>query len=106
MLTSILILAMASPAAEPVRAEVCLAHVNVMISEAARETGRVAGPSWFVRDWWSARLPEDGATDALTVEQRTALEASVDARRQVEPEQYRARLSSCVDEAIEGGALP
>ena len=93
-------------AAEPVRAEVCLAHVNVMIAEATRETGRVAGPSWLVRDWWRARLPRDGDAAALTAEQRLGLEASVETRRRGEPERYQAMLRSCVDEAIDGGAVP
>lgn len=94
------------PAPPPVRAELCLAHVNAMIAEASRETGRVAGPSWFIRDWWSARLPEDGAPDALTAEQRTALELSMPERRAADPDRRRAELQSCVDEAIDGGALP
>lgn len=94
------------PATPPARAEVCLAHVNAMIAEASRETGRVAGPSWFIRDWWSARLPEDGAPGGLTAEQRTALEVSMPDRRTADPDGYRAELQGCVDEAIEGGALP
>lgn len=102
-----LLFALAVPdPAPPVRAELCLAHVNAMIVEASRETGRVAGPSWFIRDWWSARLPEDGAPGALTAEQRTALELSMTGRRAADPDGYRAELQSCVGEAIEGGALP
>ena len=101
----VLMLAAGVAAEEPVRAELCLAHVNVMIAEAARETGRVAGPSWFIRDWWTAKLPEEGA-GALSAEQRQALFASVEASREAEPERYRAQLTSCTDEAIEGGALP
>ena len=97
----------ASPDAEPPpRAELCLAHVNAMIAEASRETGRVAGPSWFIRDWWSAKLPEEAAADALTEEQRAALEASMPARKAADPDAYRAELQSCVNEAIDGGALP
>ena len=97
---------LADPAPPPARAELCLAHVNAMIVEVGRETGRVAGPSWFIRDWWSARLPEDGAPDALTAEQRTALELSMAERRAADPDRRRAELQGCVDEAIEGGALP
>ena len=92
--------------APPARAELCLAHVNEMIAEAARETGMVAGPSWFIRSWWSARLPDDGAPGALTAEQRTALELSMPDRRAADPNGFLAELQSCVDEAIEGGALP
>ncbi|GAA0650957.1 hypothetical protein [Brevundimonas lenta] len=91
---------------EPARAELCLAHVNAMIAEASRETGMVAGPSWFIRDWWTDRLPEDASSGALSAEQRMALEASIVARKAVDPDKYRAELQSCADEAIDGGALP
>ena len=96
----------ANPDAEPPRAELCLAHVNAMIAEASRETGRVAGPSWFIRSWWTAKLPEEGTADAWTEEQRARLQLSTAERKAADPEAYRAELRSCVDEAIEGGALP
>ena len=96
----------ASPDPEPPRAELCLAHVEAMIGEAQRETGRLAGPSWFIRSWWMARLPEDEAPEAWSEEQRQAFAASMPARKIADPEAYRAELQSCVDEAIEGGALP
>lgn len=88
------------------RAELCLAHMNAMIAEAQRETGMVAGPSWFIRSWWLGRLPEDGTPEAWSEEQRHALEASMAGRKAADPDGYRAELQSCVDEAIEGGALP
>jgi hypothetical protein len=94
------------PPAEPGRPELCLAHVNVMIAEAMRETGRVAGPSWFIRDWWEARTSRPDDAGALTGEQRTALEASMAERKARDPDAWRAELQACVDEAIEGGALP
>lgn len=106
MLTLGLLLTLGGPAVEPARAETCLAHVNVMIAEAARLTGRVAGPSWFLRDWWSERLPQDGAPGALSEEQRREMEALIEARRTSDPERYRTELATCTDEAIEGGALP
>ena len=96
----------ASPDPEPPRAELCLAHVEAMIAEAQRETGMVAGPSWFVRSWWMARLPEEEAPETWSEEQRQALAASMPARKTADAEAYRAELQSCVDEAIEGGALP
>lgn len=96
----------ADPDPGPPRAELCLAHVEAMIAEAQRETGMVAGPSWFVRSWWTARLPEDGTPEAWSAEQRQALAASMPARKAADPEAYRAELQSCVGEAIEGGALP
>lgn len=92
--------------AEPVRAELCLAHMNVMIADAMRESGRVAGPSWFIRDWWQERTPEPGAPGALTPEQRTALEQAVVERKARDPEGHGAELGSCVDEAIDAGAVP
>ncbi|MGZ9115145.1 MAG: hypothetical protein ACXW3K_11035, partial [Brevundimonas sp.] len=87
-------------------AERCLVHMNAMIAEAQRETGMVAGPSWFIRSWWTARLPEEGTPEALTEEQRHALDASMPGRKAADPDGYRAELQSCVNEAIEGGALP
>lgn len=96
----------ASPDPEPPRAELCLAHVETMIGEAQRETGMVAGPSWFIRSWWMARLPEEEAPGAWSEEQRQAFAASMPARKTADPEAYRTELQSCVDEAIEGGALP
>lgn len=99
-------LLLSDPATPPPRAELCLAHVEALIAEASRETGRVAGPSWFIRDWWSARLPEEGAPGALTTEQRAALALSMPERRLADPEAYQAERKGCVDEAIEGGALP
>jgi hypothetical protein len=106
MLMLVLALAASAPAEEPARADLCLAYINTMIAEASRESGRVAGPSWFIRDWWAARLPPEGDPLALSTEQREALEASMPRRQDADPEAYRAGLQSCVDEAIEGGALP
>jgi hypothetical protein len=96
----------ANPDPEPPRAELCLAHIEAMIAEAQRETGMVAGPSWFIRSWWTARLPEDDAPEAWSAEQRARLGLSMEARKAADPEAYRAELQSCVGEAIEGGALP
>lgn len=95
-----------SAPAEPVRAELCLAHMNVMIADAMRESGRVAGPSWFIRDWWEERTPEPDQPGGLTPEQRQALEASMAERKARDPFAYDAELRACVDEAIEGGTLP
>ena len=99
-------LILTDPADPPPRAELCLAHVNALIAEASRETGRVAGPSWFIRSWWTARLPEEGAPEALTGEQRAALDASMPGRKAADPDAYRTELQGCAAEAIEGGALP
>lgn len=96
----------ASPDPAPPRAELCLAHVEALIAEAERETGRVAGPSWFIRSWWAERLPEEDAPDAWSEEQRALFALSMPERKAADPEAYRAELQSCVGEAIEGGALP
>lgn len=104
MITLALTLLVADP--QPARAELCLAHINAMIEEASRETGRVAGPSWFIRDWWTARLPKPSEPGALTEEQRTALVASMPARRTADADKYRAELQSCVAEAMDAGAVP
>ena len=106
MIVSLLFASLMPDPATPPRAELCLAHVNAMIAQASRETGRVAGPSWFIRDWWSERLPNDSAPGALTAEQREALEASMPERRAADPARHAIELQSCFDEAIEGGALP
>ena len=106
MIATVLMLSVLTGDPQPARAELCLAHVNAMIAEASRETGRVAGPSWYLRDWWTARLPEEGQAGALTAEQRAQLELSMAERKAVDPETYRAELQSCVGEAIDGGALP
>ena len=106
MITLAMAFTLITAASEPARAELCLAHINAMIAEEANATGRVAGPSWFIRDWWSARLPEDGSPDALTAEQRTQLELSMSERKATDPDAYRVELQSCVREAIDGGALP
>lgn len=96
----------ADPDPQPPKAELCLAHMNTMIAEAQRETGRVAGPSWFIRDWWTAKLPEDGGAEALNADQRSRLELSMPGRKAADPDGYRAELQACVNEAIDGGALP
>lgn len=99
-------LVLTDPGVPPPRAELCLAHVNAMIAEAQRETGMVAGPSWFIRSWWTARLPEEGSPGAFTEEQRLALDASMPGRKVADPDAYRTELQGCAAEAIEGGALP
>lgn len=99
-------LVLTDPVVPPPRAELCLAHVNALIAHSQRETGMVAGPSWFIRSWWTARLPEEGSPGAFTEEQRLALDASMTGRKAADPDAYRAELQACVAEAIEGGALP
>ncbi len=102
----LLIATLQTAPAEPSRAELCLAHANVMIADAMRESGRVAGPSWFIRGWWEERVPEAGKPGALTPEQRTALEQAITERKERDPQGHGVELGSCVDEAIDAGAVP
>jgi len=105
-LLAVLLVALQAPPSQPVRAELCLAHMNLMIGDAMRETGRVAGPSWFIRDWWEARIPEAGTRDALTGEQRAALEQTLVERKVRDHDRHNAERGSCIDEAIDAGAVP
>lgn len=91
---------------QPMRAEVCLAHINVMIADDMRESGRVAGPSWLIRDWWRERVPEDGQPGALTPEQRAGLEQAIVERKARDLQAHGVELGACVDEAIDAGAVP
>lgn len=86
----------------PARAEVCYAHVEALIADAMAETGRVAGPSWFVRDWWGQRLDETQDTDERLATVRVWLAA----RRTVDAVAYDAERHACIQQAIEAGAVP
>lgn len=86
----------------PSKAEVCYAQVMMLIEDAMSQTGRVAGPSWFVRDWWDEKL-----TDAEREDDRQAeVLAAARARAEADPEGSDAEQGECVDEAIEAGAVP
>ena len=103
-LAALALLACASTAVAPgpTRADICQARIEGMIEEAAAATGNVAGPTWFIRDWWEARRTEAGGErdDAWMVVRET-----IDARAMDEAART-AELQSCVDEAIAAGALP
>lgn len=84
------------------RAELCRAHVMLLIADAYKESGRVAGPSWFIRDWWSAKL-----TDAqLKTERTNAVEAVVARRRTETPARFDEERAACIQEAIQAVAVP
>lgn len=102
IVTAFALAAVLSDPSPPTRAAVCHAHVMLMIEDAMRESGRVAGPSWFVRDWWEERLSEAELEDAA----QKALHDSLVARKAEAPDAFDAEQKSCVDEAIEAGALP
>jgi len=87
---------------EPARAEICYAHVEALIADAMAETGRVAGPSWFIRDWWGARLDEAQDTDERVATVREWLAA----KRTADEAAYDTERHACIQEAIEAGAVP
>jgi len=102
-----LALTLAPQAEDPAaRAELCVAHVEAFIAESERESGRVPGPSWFIRSWWIDKRDEAGEPDAAATARRKALAESVAAREKAEPEVYRAERSACIEEAINAGAVP
>lgn len=84
------------------RAEICHAHVMILIEDAARETGRVAGPSWFIRDWWGARLTDEQSTDDREARVKTA----VMQRRIRDADGFAEEHTDCIQEAIKAGAVP
>ena len=86
--------------------ETCLVQIESLIVEASQETGRVAGPSWFIRDWWIARLPEPGQPGALSEEARRKAVADAPARKEADPDAFAAERRSCISEAIDAGAVP
>ncbi len=87
----------------PSRAELCYAHINAFIAEQMNATGRVAGPSWFIRDWWDEKLADGQERDGL---RQAAVTEWLTGRQTTEGEAVKAELQACIDEAIEAGALP
>ncbi|MDQ1153170.1 hypothetical protein [Brevundimonas sp. SORGH_AS_0993] len=84
------------------KAELCRAHVMLLIADAYKEAGRVAGPSWFIRDWWSDRLTDE----QLKTERTQAVEAAVSRRRTEAPARFDEERTACIQEAIQAGAVP
>ena len=103
ILFAVLSLALADPTLD--EAQTCRAHMGLFIEESARESGRVPGPSWFIRDWWVKQ-----AIDAGSPEDDDAIIAGLmDGLRQLEttdPDRFQADRSACVDKAIAAGAVP
>ncbi|MFN3353147.1 MAG: hypothetical protein ACK4Z5_06020 [Brevundimonas sp.] len=102
MTPTLLLLAVLASDPPPSRAEVCHAHVSMMIEEALAENGRVAGPSWFIRDWWDERRTD---AERETVRERH-VSVGLRALKAADPEVWEEQRSSCIDEAINGGAVP
>lgn len=101
-LALILTLAAGDLTPPPERAEVCYAHVMLLVIESAEASGRVAGPTWFIRDWWDERLTDD----QLGPDRQAAVLESVRARLAAEPEATKAEGDGCFEEAIKAGAVP
>lgn len=105
MIVAILLSVLDPAALTPPQIQACRAHMDLFIEDAAREGGPVAGPTWFIRDWWdqqaaAAEAPGDdeGAIDLIKTD--LAL------MRAEEPERFEAGRQDCVDTAIDAGAVP
>lgn len=105
MFLPILLLSLPDPAPTLEQAQICRAHLEILIEDVARDGGHVAGPTWFIRDWWERQAEEAGAPDddgAALMGARIALGAmSI-----TEAERFEAERQACVDTAIEAGAAP
>jgi hypothetical protein len=103
MLAALLALATADPTLE--QAQTCRAHMELLIEDVARESAPIAGPTWFIRDWWTLKAIEAGAPDddeAII----GGLKEGLTRLRADEPERFDTGRQACVDKAIEGGAVP
>lgn len=92
-----------SPSLEEVRT--CQAHVALIIEDVAREGRPVAGPTWFIRDWWDQQAEEAGAPEDDTAAV-SARKAELERGRTLAPEAFQAGRGRCVDLAIDAGAVP
>ena len=86
----------------PNHAEVCYARSMILIEDAMAQTGRVAGPSWFIRDWWDQQLTDEQRDDARLA----AVQAQVRSRMVEDAAAAEAEGQGCVDEAVKAGAVP
>jgi len=103
MLAALLFLAIPDPTLE--QAQTCRAHMELFIEDVARESENIAGPTWFIRDWWTLKAIEAGSPeddDAIIA----GLVEGLRTLRVETPEQFDAGRSACIDTAIEGGAVP
>ena len=103
ILSTLLALTLPDPTLEQV--QTCRAHMEILIEDVARDGGHVAGPTWFIRDWWERQAEEAGAPDddgaALT-----GVKIGLGAMSVADPDRFKAERQACVDTAIEGGAVP
>lgn len=103
MLAALLFLAGTDPTLE--QAQTCRAHMELFIEDVARESEQIAGPTWFIRDWWTLKAIEAGAPEDgdAAIEGR---KRDLTALRVEHSDRFDAGRHSCVDTAIEAGAVP
>lgn len=103
MLVAFLALVTTEPTLE--QAQTCQAHMELLIEDVMREGGLVAGPTWFIRDWWDRQAQAAGAPDghaASVAARKTELER----HRTANPDDFQAGRGACVDAAMDAGAAP
>lgn len=103
ILSALLALAASSPTLE--QAQTCRAHMELFIEDVSRDSDHVAGPTWFIRDWWTLKAIEAGSPeddDAIIA----GLVEDLRTLRVETPERFDAGRQDCVDTAIEAGAVP
>jgi hypothetical protein len=103
MLAPLLALAIAGPTLE--QAQTCRAHMELFIEDVARESDHVAGPTWFIRDWWDRQAEAAGAPDD-DGQAAGLIKTGLTLMRAGEPERFDAERQDCIDTAIDGGAVP
>ncbi|QDH74519.1 hypothetical protein [Brevundimonas sp. M20] len=103
MLSLLLVLAVDPPTLD--RARTCQAHVELLMEDAMREVGQVAGPTWFIRDWWNEQAEAAGAPGDDSVALAARKEA-LNRLRLADPEAFQTGRGGCVDTAIDAGAVP
>ncbi len=103
ILSMLLLLTADAPTLE--QAQRCRAHMELFIEEVAAESEHVAGPTWFIRDWWTLKAIEAGSPDDddATID---GLKRGLAALRAEHSHQFDAERQSCVDTAVEAGAVP
>ena len=103
MLAALLFLAVPDPTLE--QAQTCRAHMELFIEDVSRESEHIAGPTWFIRDWWTLKAIEAGSPedDDAVIE---GLKRDLTALRAEHSDQFDAGRQGCVDTAIEAGAVP
>lgn len=103
ILSALLALTAGDPTLE--QAQACRAHMELFIEDVARESEHVAGPTWFIRDWWERKAVEAGAPEDDGAALK-ALKSNLEQLRTETPENFAAGRQHCIDTAIEAGAVP